>query len=136
MTDLPKDVYFELSGVASVKWDQSLSAVVTEWEGWANPDEFSGMLQAEIRALRAHRGSRQLVDCRRQKGLRQADQEKADQDWLPKAVAVGLRQLAVVRPTSGLAAMNLIERLSKVREGTVEVRYFDTVEEARAWLVG
>lgn len=125
-----------MGGVASVKWDESTSTVVTEWEGWANPAEFSALLDAEVRALRANRGSRQLIDCRRQKGLRDADQEKADQDWLPRALAAGLKMCAVVLPTSGLAAMNLKDRLAKAPERAVKIKYFATVEEARLWLAG
>ena len=134
MTPAQDHVYFEMAGVASVKWDEGTSTVVTEWEGWANPVEFSALLDAEVHALRDHRGTRQLADCRRQKGLRQADQEKADQDWLPRATAVGLKKFAVVLPTSGLAAMNLKDRLGKAPTGAVEVEYFDTVEDARLWL--
>ena len=136
MTPEQNHVYFEIGGVASVKWDESTSTVVTEWEGWANPAEFSALLDAEVRAMQDHRGSRQLADCRRQKGLRQTDQEKADQDWLPRALAAGLKKFAVVLPTSGLAAGNLKDRLRKAPEGAVEVRYFATVEEARRWLAG
>ena len=96
-------VYFEIGGVASVKLDDSISTVVTEWESWANPAEFSALLDAEGRAMRDHHGSRQLADCRRQEGLRQTDQEKADQDWLPRALAAGLKKFAVELPTNGLA---------------------------------
>ena len=135
MTPAQGDVYFELGGVASVRWDDSTSTVVTEWEGWANPAEFSALLEAELHALRDHHGTRQLLDCRRQKGLRQADQEKADREWLPRALAAGLKRFAVVLPISGLAASNLQERLGKVPKGRVEVKFFTSIEEAKLWLV-
>lgn len=134
MSPAKAGVYFEIRGVASVKWDEKISTVVTEWEGWANPTEFALLLDAEIHALSDHHASRQLADCRHQKGLKLTDQEKAAHEWLPRALTLGLKKFAVVRPTSGLAAANLEERLAKAPPSGVEVRYFATVEEARLWL--
>jgi hypothetical protein len=127
-------VYFDAPGVASVKWDEDGQLVLVEWKGWANATEFSELLDAEIAALRRHRGSRMLADCRRQKGLSAVDQDRANENWLPRALVAGLKRFAVVLPSSGLAAANLKDRLGKVRPGALELAYFATPEEARAWL--
>jgi hypothetical protein len=127
-------VYFDAPGVASVKWDEDGQLVLVEWKGWANATEFSELLDAEIAALRKHRGSRMLADCRRQKGLSAVDQDRANENWLPRALVAGLKRFAVVLPSSGLAAANLKDRLGKVRPGALELAYFATPEEARAWL--
>jgi len=129
-------VFFDKPGVASVKWDEDGQFVLVEWQGWANPSEFAALLEAEIVALRKHKGSLMLADCRRQKGLSAADQVRANEVWLPRALAAGLKRFAVVLPSSDLAAANLKERLGRVRAGTLEVAYFPTPEEARAWLCG
>jgi hypothetical protein len=129
-------VFFDKPGVASVKWDEDGQLVLVEWQGWANPSEFADLLEAEIVALRKHTGSLMLADCRRQKGLRAADQVRANEVWLPRALAAGLKRMAVVLPTSGLAAANLKERLAKARLAALEVAYFATPEEARVWLNG
>ena len=128
------DVYFDLPGVAAVSWDEDGQLVYVEWRGWANPSEFSDLLDAEIVALRKHHGTRMLADCRRQKGLSAADQDRANEVWLPRALAAGLKRFAVVVPSSGLAQANLKDRLGKVRTGALEVAYFSTPEEARDWL--
>ena len=127
-------VYFDAPGVASVKWDEDGQLVLVEWRGWANATEFSELLDAEIAALRKHHGTRMLADCRRQKGLSAVDQDRANENWLPRALVAGLKRFAVVLPSSGLAAANLKERLGKVRPGALELAYFATPEEARAWL--
>jgi SpoIIAA-like len=127
-------VFFDKPDVASVKWDVDGHFVLVEWRGWANPSEFAALLEAEIAALRKHRGTRMLADCRRQKGLSAADQDRANENWLPRALAAGLKRFAVVVPTSGLAQANLKDRLGKVRAGALEVAYFATPEEARDWL--
>jgi hypothetical protein len=128
------DLYFNAPGTASVKWDSVEATVLVEWEGWANSAEFAAMLEAGVRALTEHHGSRWLADCRRQKVLRPADQDWADKEWLPRALAAGLRKFAVVLPVSGLAGMNLKERFAGVAYAELGVGYFATVEQAREWL--
>lgn len=108
--------------------------MLVEWGGWANSMEFSALLTAEIRALKDHSGRRLLADCRKQRVLNPADQDRADQEWLPKALAAGLRKFAIVPPVSTLAAMNLRERLNRVPDKLLEVRFFETVDQAKAWL--
>lgn len=127
------DVYFAAPGVASVRWEPDGEMVLVEWEGWSDSDEFSALLAAEIRALTENRGSRILADCRRQKVLSPGDQI-ADTQWLPRALAAGLKRFAIVLPTSGLAAQNIRARLRAIPMTTLEIAYFDGVDEARAWL--
>jgi hypothetical protein len=128
------DVYFNAPGVASVRWDDGGQLVLVEWKGWANSTEFAALLEAEIQALRQHHGSRLLADCRRQKVLNPADQDRANLEWLPRALAAGLKRFAVVVPSSGLAEVNLKDSLGKAPAGALDVAYFRTVEEAREWL--
>jgi hypothetical protein len=133
--DRPGDtVYFSAPGVASVRWEADGELVLVSWEGWANSGEFAALLEAEIHALRHHQGSRLLADCRRQKVLNPADQERANQEWLPRALAVGLKRFAVVMPVSVVAELNIKASLEKVPATSLDVAYFGTVEEARTWL--
>jgi SpoIIAA-like len=125
-------VYFSVPGVATVRWDDSSSTVFVEWDGWANTAEFKSLLDAEVKALRDHGCSRLLADCRRQRILNLADQERANREWLPEVLEAGLRQFAIVLPESDIAAGHLRERLSTVTEMTIA--YFATLEEARDWL--
>ena len=128
------DVYFNAPGTASVRWDPTSKLILVEWEGWADSAEFAALLDAEIRALSEHHASRLLADCRRQKVLHPDDQERAHQEWLPRALVAGLKRFAIVLPTSVLAAMNVQDRLGKVSSATLDIAYFEGVDEARAWL--
>jgi hypothetical protein len=128
------DVYFDVPGVASVRWDDGQQLVLVEWQGWANATEFSELLEAEITALRKHHGTRILADCRRQRVLNPSDQDRANTEWLPRALAAGLQCFAVVVPSSALADLNLKASLAKVPANALKVGYFATPEEARDWL--
>jgi hypothetical protein len=129
------NVYFNIPGVGSVRWDPGLKAVVETWEGWANATEFMKMLDAGVMALKENRGSRWLADCLRQRVLKPADQKLGNQKWLPRALAAGLTRFAVVLPASGLAKQNIQDYLSTAPATRLEVAYFATVEQAQQWLV-
>jgi len=129
------DVYFHVPGVALVRWDAGLRAVVETWEGWANADEFMNMLDAGVRALGENKGSRWLADCRLQRVLRSADQTAGNKRWLPRALAAGLRRFAVVLPASGLAKANIQDHLRPSASPRLEMAHFATLEEAQRWLV-
>ena len=127
-------VYFSAPGVATVRWDEEGQLVLVEWEGWADSGEFAVLLEAELRAIEQHRGSVLLADCRRQKVLHPNDQDRANREWLPRALAAGLKSFAVVVPASVVAEMNIRDSLEKASGAALKVAYFATVEEARAWL--
>jgi hypothetical protein len=126
-------VYFSRDGVASVSWDEKEAFVRVDWEGWANTAEFAALLDAEIKALKEHGCSKMLADCRRQRVLNSADQERAEREWTPRVIDAGLKKFAVVLPESDMAAAHLQDRLTSAKPA-VQIRYFGSVEEARAWL--
>ena len=131
---LSRGVYFNTPGVASVRWDPVAATVHVEWEGWADSTQFPILLEAGLRALTEHRGSRWLADCRRRRVIKPVDQIWSDQVFIPRLVAAGLKRFAVVLPTSGLAGTNLKASWEPWRQAGLDVGYFATVEEARKWL--
>ena len=126
-------VYFNRPGVALVTWNPDLKAVCLEAQGWADSSEAQAVLDSVIRALRAHHGSRWLLDGRKMKVIKQADQDWITQTWLPRAAAAGLRLTALVMPNSGLAMTN-IDDMERVSDNGIDFRYFSTVERAAEWL--
>ena len=118
-------VYFSRPGVALVTWNPDLRAVCLEPQAWADTTEAQAVLDAIIRALRAHHGSRWLLDGRKMKTVRRPDQDWITKSWLPRAAAAGLKLAAIVQPTSHLAT---------VPENGIDLRFFPTVEKAAEWL--
>src|SRR5437879_12023649 len=86
---MSEETYFSVPGVATVRWDGPSATLVGEWDGWANTAEFAALLAAEVKALKDHGGSRLLADCRRQRVLNPADQERADREWTPQVLEAG-----------------------------------------------
>ena len=133
---LEGDVFYDRPGVAVVTWDQESHAVYIDWRSWADPDEFELLLEAGIRALAEHHGSRCLADCRNMKAINPADQELIDRNWFPRAHAAGLRRMALVVPYTGLTRIHIEDMLGQLPGSELQVAYFGTVEDATAWLTG
>lgn len=126
-------IYLNVPGVALVTWNEGLKAASLEMQGWASSTEAQLTLDAIIRALKEHHGSRWLLDARKMKVLKQSDQDWMTQNWLPRAAAAGMRLAAVVVPRS-MVAMTNVEDVAKVAENGIDTRFFSTVEEASEWL--
>lgn len=126
-------VYFNLPGVAVVKWDAPSQGAHIEWQGWAKPAEFRAANNALVQVIQDHRSTRILGDSRQIKVIQQSDQEWVNRDWFPRILAAGLERMAMVLPESGLAKMNIDDMVGRVA-GQLEVAYFPTLGEARKWL--
>jgi hypothetical protein len=133
---LEGDVFYDRPGVAVVAWDAETHAVFIDWRSWVNPSEFELLLDAGIRALVEHQGSRCLADCRNMKPINPADQDWIDHNWFPRAHAAGLRRMALVVPYSGLTRLHIDDLLGQVPGSELQVAYFGTVESATEWLSG
>ena len=130
---VPGRVYFNLPGVAVVKWDSASQAAHMEWQGWARPAEFQAANDALIQAITDHRGTKVLGDSRQIKVIQKTDQEWVNGDWFPRILAAGLTRMALVLPASGLAKMNIDDLVGRVAD-RLDVAYFATLEDARMWL--
>ena len=126
-------VYFNLPGVAVVRWDAESQAAFIRWQGWAKPDEFRAANDALVEAIKDHGATRVLGDAGQIKVIQQSDQDWVNRDWFPRILAAGLTRLAMVAPSSGLAKMNIDDMVSRVAD-QLDVAYFATLGEARVWL--
>ena len=128
------DVFYNQPGVAVVTWDPLIGAARIEWQGWANPTEFAAANDAIITALKRHRGTKSLGDCRNMKVIQQSDQDWVNREWFPNAIAAGLTRMALVLAKSGLAEMIVEDLVSRVPGTKLDVGYFATIDEAKSWL--
>ncbi len=133
MASATESVYFNLPGVAIVKWDAASQAAHMEWQGWASPTEFKAANDALVQAITEHHSTKVLGDSRQIKVIQKTDQEWANRDWFPRILAAGLTRMALVLPKSGLAKMNIDDLVSRVAD-RLDVAYFATLDDAREWL--
>lgn len=125
---------FEIPGVVRVSWDVDCQAVLVVWHRLGVAADFKALLQAEIKALDRHKSSKLIVDCRKQGPLPREEQDWADAQWVPKAIAAGLLRFAVVLPENREAAINLEDRLGRIKQRELQIAFFDSMPPARGWL--
>jgi hypothetical protein len=126
-------VYLETPYV-SVRWVSDGRWVLVEWKAWANSSEYRSAHETVLVALRENHSSRNLIDATDAKVVAGDDQRWLIEDWMPRAEAAGRRSTAIVMPKSALGR-TISENIDKnPRSSLIKVAYFQTMEEAAAWL--
>ena len=126
-------IYFDERWI-TISWDEGLQAVVAEWKGFAESKEFRAGLEAGLDLARAKRARRWLADTRRLGPATLEDQRWASDVWFPRAVAAGVRWMALVVPQSAIARMSLRGVMTKVDGKDLSQEHFDSADAARTWL--
>jgi hypothetical protein len=119
-----------------VLWDEASLAVVCGGEGFVEGEELRTGMNKGLELLVKKRSSRWLAEMKNRKVHTDEDQRWIVEDWTPRAAAVGLRSSAFVLPTSVVSKMSLKRMNQVVAERSLEIGYFDDLEEARRWLRG
>jgi hypothetical protein len=127
-------VYLNDPRLVTVGWSSSAQMVHVEWKSAVNSAELRIAIERGVVALSKNHGSRWLADCQSLGPISAEDQEWLDQDWFPRALAAGLRRMAVVLPWKDVARMNVEDIMGRVPETRMERAYFETVWRAQEWL--
>jgi hypothetical protein len=117
-----------------VRWISGGPWVLVEWKAWANSQEYRAAHETVLTAFRENHASRNLIDATHARVVSDEDQKWLIQNWIPRVVAAGRRWTAIVMPKRALAR-TISENIDKrPRSSLTEIEYFDTVDEAAAWL--
>ena len=124
-----------------ILWEPEIGAVHMRWRGPVGGQEFRDALLRGLRTAEKKGASRWLEDLRRLGMINRADQQWLDDEWFPKAIEVGIRWVARVNPESSKTQVSIrelmqLEHAQAFTEASlVEVNAYETVPEARAWLM-
>ncbi|WP_437318963.1 hypothetical protein [Sorangium sp. So ce385] len=119
----------------TISWEADIQAVLLEWKGFADSKELRSSLDAAIDLAHRKKATRCLGDCRRAGPTSQDDQRWANESWLPRVAAHGVRRIAYVLPRSAVARMSLTRALARFDGHELVQAQFDDIDEARAWLI-
>ncbi|RSK48504.1 STAS/SEC14 domain-containing protein [Hymenobacter rigui] len=115
--------------------DESVPALYQEWQGFVSGEPLREAHNATVQLLRAHRLNRVLADTRHMRVISQADQQWITESYFPRAIAAGLRRVAILQSedmfnqTSVQAIMATV-----IRNTLVQAEHFQDLESARNWL--
>lgn len=120
----------------SVEYDAEIPCVVMVWKGNATSAAFREGNNRVLDEINARRAGKLLGDVTDFVLIGAEDQAWLNEVWIPSAMHAGLRRIALVQPSfyfNRVAIDNVTQKLDPDR---VQVGFFGTHEEARAWLRG
>jgi hypothetical protein len=115
-------------------WDDELACVYTEWHGYHSDAEGQEVLEKGLDLLTQHHGHAWLGDQRHRAVFSLSFQQWSDEVWFPRAIARGLRRLAIVNAESAVTRMAARRLTTDLQRKGMEIAFFDNPEAARQWL--
>ena len=117
----------------TIEFDEANNWVYNNWVGVLPTETVIQGCQATIDYLREHNAPHMLNDNSRVVGSWNAANEWIAQNWVPQALALGLKRFAHIVSPGIFGQASAAEMVTRV--GTqLEMRLFQDVELAKAWL--
>jgi hypothetical protein len=121
-----------------IKFNEDVPCLMVKWRGKLNSDLYRQSMNTLLAQIQARGVSKILNDDRKITGsITKADQTWAAQEWLPQALALGYKAMAVVQtedffrkvPAAQVAAMARL-----YYQDQIKIEYFDQIKAASDWL--
>jgi len=128
--ELPLDL--ENNPVCSVLLDADVPCLTVVWKRQATSAQLRALHERLLELLRKHKINKILGEDTALAYIEPEDQAWIVHDWMPRAVAAGLKLAASKSPEAyfGRLAVETI----KASQSLLAIRSFDRFEEARRWL--
>jgi hypothetical protein len=120
----------------SISWDREHRCVYAEFKKFANSTEFRAGTMKIIDAIRERRASALISDNRRLEGVVYEDQLWLRDNWVPLAVAAGIKRIGVVVARQGLGKVATEEIIGRFGKTEFLTRTFDSLADAQEWVAG
>lgn len=121
--------------VGTVLLDSEVPCVRVVWCGYATDLQIRYIHEVTLALLHRHRIAKILGDNTRLQSLGEDIRRWISGDWMPRAVAAGLRVTAATAPSSVFASEPLRELVTML-SAPFEHRFFSDLDVARDWLRG
>ena len=118
------------------KYHQEGNFIQATFKGFIKFDDFKDICNESLRLMVKHQTSKVLTDNSKLMKMPKENEEWIQQEWFPKAIQLGLKQLAFVISPNGLGEQSTKDANKAVEAQNlpVDLKYFESVSEASAWL--
>ena len=120
--------------LVKVGFDEATRAVIVEWFMTPDSHEFKTVLNHGLELARQHGATKWIGDTRELGMIDPNDQDWANQDWFPRAIHSGIKDMGVVISDDVLSKMTVEDIMNEVKDLGFTSRYFSTLEEAKDWI--
>jgi hypothetical protein len=121
-------------GVCTVTHDPEVPCVVMLWQGYATSAQFRAANERVLAVVAETQARKLLGDVSRFVLIGAEDQAWLNQNWIPRAVAGGLRHVALVQPSYYFNKVAVETVSSRIDPEHLSVSFFGDVAGARDWL--
>jgi hypothetical protein len=119
--------------ICAVSLDDAVPCIRVQWRGYATSAQLRFIHESLIGLIKRHRVSKVLGDDSALVSVTSEDQDWIIWEWLPRAIAAGLRVVASKNPNGYYGRMS-VNRIQAVISPKLRVRSFDNLTDARQWL--
>ncbi|MFN5538626.1 MAG: hypothetical protein ACK481_00990 [Candidatus Melainabacteria bacterium] len=134
-------ILFNKPDIVKVEFDESIPCIVWRPTGFIPSEDFTNSFQAGVNFVRDNRKKQPITkwlnDARKLKGVNPADIMWLDKNANDPAYKPGLERIACILPEDPFARLSIrtyIFMTRKRREIPLQIKTFETIEEARKWL--
>jgi hypothetical protein len=119
-----------------VSYAPEVPCAIMVWRGYHTSASFREKNEQVLAFLGAYRTAKLLCDIRHFLLIDSADQVWLNDYWLPRALAAGLRQCAIVTPLYYFNRVAVQSVVGRIDARVLQVEYFESAVRARRWLAG
>jgi hypothetical protein len=119
--------------VCTVRYHRDVPCISVQWKAYATSSQLRYIHECLIRLLEKHGVSKILGDDAGLVGIAVADQRWILQDWIPRAMAAGLKSAVCIKPRAPFG-QTCVNRIVSSLPPDLAVRSFDGLEEGLSWL--
>ena len=111
-----------------------LRAMINTWSGFLKGESYRGRMERVLDLVAQHGVDRVLADVSRIRSLVADDRTWTSEVWAPRAVAAGMRAMAVVLPHNVFAQLGVTRVVERLGEAQMLTAQFDDPLDAQRWL--
>jgi hypothetical protein len=123
----------ENNPICSLTIDYSVPCVCVTWKRYATSPQFRFIHESIIKLLAEHGLSKVIGDDTSLPTIHPQDQAWIISDWMPRAIAAGLRSAAGKLPALYFGKAS-VEQIRMSAPPGITIRHFRRMAEARAWI--
>jgi hypothetical protein len=120
------------------EWRNDGKIFYYKWKGFVPGPQMRANLDLVLAEFAKRKTSLILQDLALVKAVAPDDQDWVTVSWIPRAIAAGMRKVALLTPTSifGQMATNNVNINVKINGIDLHNQFFDDYAKAEAWLLG
>ena len=125
---------FRENPICSVTVDEQARCITVVWKQYATQNQLRFVHENLLALIREHGAYKILGDDTALPTIPSEDRSWIAENWMPRAIGLGLRFAACKRPESYFGRLSISSLHSAAPDG-LQCRSFEKLEEAREWLM-